>query len=148
MIWPTPQRAIPLSIALPLYKRSHPLSARGSLQTPPCITNRANRLCPSVWKKATVLDRRMSFHLNTWLSHVGDPILPLRDLVAHRDDAYRVQSIPSALVKRSLWPGLCIRRVWDRSQISSPRKGAAIKTSATSPRERQYRHMLGRWVAS
>jgi hypothetical protein len=48
--------------------------------------------------------QRNSFNLNTWLSHAGSSLLPLRGLVAHRDKACRVQSLISALVERMLWP--------------------------------------------
>jgi hypothetical protein len=71
--------------------------------------DRANRLLTSVRNESTVLDRRQSFPVNTWLSHVGGPIVPLGGLVAHRDDAYRVQSIHAAPVERMLWPGLHLR---------------------------------------
>ena len=58
-----------------------------------------------------MLDRRKSFNINICLSYVGGPVLPLRGLVAHRDDAYWVQSINSASVERMLWPGLKFHRV-------------------------------------
>src|SRR5437763_12670945 len=51
--------------------------------------------------------QRNSLNISTWLSDVGGPILPLRGLVAHRDDTYRVKSLISALVERMLRPGLC-----------------------------------------
>src|SRR5438876_7383460 len=47
-----------------------------------------------------------SFNINTWLSDVGSSILPLCGLFAHRDTAYRAQSINSAPVERMSWPGL------------------------------------------
>src|SRR6266446_5010011 len=65
----------------------------------------AKRWFTPVRNEAIVLDRCKSFNINTWLSHVGGPILPLRGLIAHRNDACRVQLIHSVPVERMLWPG-------------------------------------------
>ena len=76
------------------------------MRTDPGSANLANRWLTSVRKYATVWGQCNSLNISTWRSDVAGPILPLRSLVAHRDDPYRVQSLNSALVERMLWPGL------------------------------------------
>ena len=73
-----------------------------------------------------------SFHISPWLPEVGDPILPLRGLVAHGEHTYRVQSGISALVTRMLWPGLASVR---HKQDTEHRLSAGEDTSFSGEKE-------------
>jgi hypothetical protein len=81
--------------------------------------------------------RYNSFNINTWFSHTGSRILPLHGLVAHRNDACRVQSINSARAERMLWPGLHTRcfpgraglQAWVKQQVHAYCAAAPLATT-------------------
>ena len=105
VMWPSP---IPQSTQSSL-NCNYPVTGPIRYVMHTCPPNRANRWFPSVRKYVTVLTRCNSYNINIGLSDVGNSIVPLCGLVTHREQAYGIQSVISAPVKRMFWPGLCPR---------------------------------------